>query len=134
MPSIGRPGRFVEWIGWVPVLCEWGGLISRSSMELRAIDPAQRWLTSSGYRSLYDARYVSGNSGVRALFRHVLSNMATSKGFDLIELGEHAREAAANQLALPENEWLRQALKAGPVDPLPLPSRLWAVQTSLFAA
>ena len=127
-PSIARPGMFVEWIGYVPVLIEWGGFFNRSA-DLRVVDPTERWISATGFRSLH----IGGDGlehGVRAWTRETLAAAAQRKEFDLFTLSEWGRQEAAERLA--GAEWLQRALKAGPVDPIPLPRKLHAVQQSFF--
>ncbi len=128
-PSAARPGCFVEWIGFVPVLCVWGGFITRTS-ELRMVDPAEPWINDTGYQSLrldLDRDHLD----VRALFREVLEQTARHQSFKLHTVGDYGRDRATGTLA--QNEWLRLALEIGPTDPIPLPASMIAIQQSFFA-
>lgn len=127
VPSGARPGYFMIWIDYIPVLCGWQGFLNRNGADLRIVDPAERWITDSGYQSVQS---VMPKYGVEALFREGLVRVVKSKGFDLYKVSESAREKAAERLAA--YPWLQAALDKGPVNPIPLPARFAMVQASLF--
>ncbi len=110
-----------------PVLIEWGGFIHRGADAL-IVDPDSMFLPKTGYQSLYVGDDL-GN-GVEAWARKGLTGMTHDKKFQLRSGSRHARGKATEQLL--ENEWIRAALAAGPVDPIPLPRHLSAVQQSLI--
>lgn len=122
------PSRFVEWVGYVPVLVDWLGWLGEAA--LCAADPNEMWLNSTGYVWLPYYIKEAGSSAPRTWVKHVLRDRLKDPKFRLLALDNDARENAAERLAA--NEWLHLALKIGPVDPLPLPKRLQAVQQPLF--
>jgi len=129
VPSLARPGTFIEWIGYIPVLVEWGGFLKRSA-DLRCVDPKLKWISATGYRSTHVA-YVDGGSNPSAIVRGILTSAMAQKEFTLHDVEKWGTQAANEALAA--NEWLRNALAKGPVDSLPLPRKYFAVQRPLFA-
>jgi hypothetical protein len=129
VPSLARPGAWVEWVGYIPVLVHWGGFLGDGS-DIRMVDPDEKWLNASGYQSLhiYPSR---GDMDLRATVREQLEAAISPKKFDLKDVDEDGKDEARKLLA--DNEWLRRALEAGPVDPIRMPPKLRAVQTMPFA-
>jgi hypothetical protein len=146
VPTWSRPGTFLMWIDYVPCRCVWGGFAD-PGMEVVAADPRALWLSPAGSVNAHSQIYKNYRTPAD-LFRDKLTESTTaisyvntrrrtynSKGepaFNLHKLGDLARAAAEAYLAKPEATWLVAALKRGPVDPIPLPAHLQAVQTSLF--
>jgi hypothetical protein len=148
VPSWARPGTFLLWIDYMPCRCIWGGFFDPCS-DVVAADPKATWMSPAGSVSV--AREIMGDDRTPAdLFRHGLIRKTTEitwanrrgrrnytdqgePAFQLHALGELAKEAAEKTLALPENAWLVEALKRGPVAPIPLPPHLQVVQNSVFA-
>lgn len=128
VPSFAREGRWIEWIGYVPVLCVWGGFLRRSA-ELRIVDPAEKWITSTGYTSL-QASIPQGAADPGEVMRVLLEGVAAHKDFNLHDVSRDARDEAAGRLA--EHPWLQRALEAGPIDAIRFPRRLAHVQQTLF--
>jgi hypothetical protein len=134
IPRWSRAGTFLLWMDYVPLRCEWGGFATQSACVFAA-DPEAMWFSSRGATHL-ELRYIEPEcvtvaDSFRLLLRkHV--DLAASK-LRMVKLDDEAAEATRKTLELPESEWLRDALKAGPVDPLPLPRHLQAVQQRLFA-
>lgn len=129
LPSYARPGFFVEWIGYVPVLVCWAGFMM-PGLELRMIDPGEKWITSSGYQSIMRFE-VSRDVTLREMARQLLTEASAEKNFNLHGVSDTGRNGAIAQLSA--SPWLQQILDIGPVDPIPLPQSLQAVQQSLFA-
>jgi hypothetical protein len=129
VPSLAFPGSWVEWVGYVPVLVTWCGFLDLQG-SLSMVDPTEKWLNARGYQGLhlYPAR---GDANLRKMIRDELIDATRNKKFTIFEVDADAKEEAAKALA--ENEWLRKALAAGPVDPIPMPPKLRAVQTMPFA-
>ncbi len=128
VPSVARPGNFVEWVGPIPVLCAWGGFMERSA-DLRMIDPAEQWISETGYLSMHpDPR--PGCLEVRTSFREWLEQFVGAPKFKLHDVSDYGREQAVERLA--ESEWLRDVLEKGPVDPIPLPNHLLAIPQSFL--
>jgi hypothetical protein len=145
VPSWARPGTFLVWIDYVPCRCIWGGFID-PAVEVVAADPKALWLSPAGTVSASQQIYKDFGTPLD-LFRDSLQqsttattfigrgrsyNRKTEPAFKLHRLGELAVATAEKVLAMPEHAWLVAALKRGPVDPIPLPPHLQAVQTSLF--
>ncbi len=129
IPSWARPGTFLLWLDYVPIRCVWGGF-AISTHCIIAADPDGLWVTGSGYRSLYEEIGV-GAVDVRAYFRQTIERMTRDKKFKLLRLEEHAAAQCREILQEPDKAWLREALARGPVDPIPLPAHLAAVQQHL---
>jgi hypothetical protein len=129
VPSLARPGAWVEWVGYVPVLVFWGGFLEVTSY-LRMCDPDEKWLNAGGYQSLH-LYPVRGDVNLRQMIRDELTEATRSKKFDLYVVDAAGRTEASTALA--ENEWLREIVAAGPVDPIPMPPKLRAVQLLPFA-
>jgi hypothetical protein len=144
VPSWSRPGTFLVWIDYIPCRCVWGGFAD-PAVDVVAADPKALWMMPAGAMSLtaYPAIEPQHRSVVD-LFADKLrerTNSTQTSGrrggkpepaFNLFSLNEHGREAAEQELAKPENAWLVQALKRGPVRPIPLPPHLQSVQLSLI--
>jgi len=145
VPTWARPGTFLVWIDYVPCRCVWGGFID-PAMEVVAADPNAMWLSPAGAISAQQHIYKDFRTPLD-LFRDSLQqsttattsigrgrsyNRKTEPAYNLHRLGELAVATAEKVLAMPEHAWLVAALKRGPVDPIPLPPHLQAVQTSLF--
>jgi hypothetical protein len=88
------------------------------------------WLNASGYQSIhiYPSR---GDMDLRATVREQLAGIISMKKFDLKDVDSDGKREAREALAA--NDWLRNSLAAGPVDPMPMPPKLRAVQTMPFA-
>lgn len=137
-PKWSHPGEFLVWIGYVPCRVVWPGF-DGYGLEAYAADPALKWLTHSGYCSLGWQQVLGDELTVADMVRRVLTQLTEQRpgrskherGFDLVQLTDPS--AVAKTLELPENAWLVEALRRGPVDPIPLPKRLHAVQQTLFA-
>lgn len=143
IPTWSRPGTFLLWIDYVPVRCVWGGFADPLT-QIVAADPNIRWPAPAG--AMNAPKVASGTHKTPAdLFRDVLqrSTLAVShtvksrKGgrepvpaFNLHVLSDLGKEATQKVLA--ESPWLVAALKRGPVDPIPLPPHLQAVQMTMF--
>ena len=129
VPSLARPGSWVEWIGYVPVLVTWPGFLDLSG-SLRMCDPAEQWINAQGFQSLY-LHPSRGDVNLRQMIRDELETIARHKKFSLFHVFAEGKDDATKALA--ENEWLRRIVEAGPVDPLPMPPKLRAVQLLPFA-
>ena len=129
VPTVAQPGLFVEWIGYVPILIQWGGFLQAGTSDLRMIDPAEKWINSTGYQSVRPLVTV-GVRDVRALLRAELVKLTLVKDFTLHDVSAQNRDSVIETLAV--HEWLRTAIERGPVDPIPLPAKLRAVQQTLF--
>ena len=129
VPSLARPGSWVEWIGYVPVLVTWGGFLDITG-SLRMCDPAEKWINAGGYQAfhLYPSR---GDVDLRQMIRDELETNTRHKKFTLYDVDREGKDDATKALA--DNEWLRRIIEAGPVDPLPMPPKLRAVQLLPFA-
>jgi hypothetical protein len=133
VPRWSRPGTFLVWLDYVPIRCVWGGFADQSAM-LFAADPDVPWVSGDGWWSLHFHGIEPGCRSVADTFRREIANLGGPRArLELKRLDDEAIEAARKTLALPESEWLREALKRGPVDPVPLPQHLQAVQQRLFA-
>lgn len=146
IPRWTRPGTFLLWLDYVPIRCVWSGFGSLTA-AMFAVDPALNWLKSDGGVALMDRVYVAKDAKTIAeFFRHSLAQWGLQRERDystggrkvgsrakLVALDDEARDAARATLELPENEWLREGLRRGPVDPVALPLHLQAVQQRLFA-
>jgi hypothetical protein len=129
VPSVARPGCFVEWVGYVPVLCCWSGFMFRA-IDIRMADPAEKWLNETGYQSMQQPYIYPEELDVRTMFRSRLEQMVQNQGFALRDVSSFGRDQAVSRLAA--NEWLRALLDKGPVDPIAMPASMMAVQQSLF--
>lgn len=128
-PTLARPGMWLEWIDYVPVLVFWGGFIAPTSVSYRMADPAEKWITSTGFQSI-QVHPDSGTDAPRDLIRDHLRTLTGAKDFTLHDVDPASRDRVTEQLM--QHEWIRNALDAGPVDPIPLPPKLQAVQQMLF--
>jgi hypothetical protein len=134
VPRWSRPGTFLVWWDYVPIRCAWSGFSDQSAM-LFAADPNAPWLSGDGWWSLHFHSIEPGCRTVADAFRRQIASLGgegSRHRLNLTRLDDEAKEATRKSLALPENEWLREALKRGPVDPLPLPHHLQAVQQKMF--
>jgi hypothetical protein len=142
VPSWARPGRFLVWVGYVPFLCAWNGFAVPEA-EITAVDPTQLWVTPGG--TINATRSVPANCRTPdEMFRDFLRTSTIAKEFsngrkpgkplfNLHRLEGFVKEGLQAALEKPENAWIVAALKRGPVNPVPLPEHLQAVQTLLFA-
>lgn len=128
VPTLARPGMWVEWIGYVPVLCVSGGFVTRQ-FSFHAADPAEKWIGPTGYRSVYAAVRI-GQLDAGKILRAELEEIVSDRGFRLADLERGVRDRLVKQLA--GAPWLQAILARGPVKPIPLPRRFDAVQASLF--
>lgn len=128
IPSWARPGTFLLWLDYVPIRCIWGGFAFNASIV--AANPDGLWVSPTGYRSFYEA---IGDSAVdvRAYFRQTIERFTRDKKFKLVQLEKDAADECRRILQEPESAWLREALARGPVDRIPLPAHLQAVQQHL---
>jgi len=145
VPTWARPGTFLVWIDYVPCRCVWGGFIDPGA-QVVAADPNALWLSPAGAIAatpqifkrlntpldLFRESLKASTEAVKYVGKGRAYNSKTEPAFELHPLGELAKALAEADLALPENAWLVAALKRGPVNPIPLPPHLQAVQTSLF--
>jgi len=133
VPSWSRPGTFLEWLGPIPLVCEWGGL-PRAYACIKPATPTQIIPDP-----LYIGTCISPDARtVRDHFRLGLAELGEAstwkKGklistFDLQQVRGWQAEEAGKYLA--EHEWLRKALARGPVDPVALPDTILSVQLPL---
>jgi hypothetical protein len=129
VPSLARPGCWLEWVGYIPVLVYWGGFTGEGN-SIQMADPAEKWINSTGYESIY-INLSRGDADLRAIFREELVSRTRAKKFALQDVDADTRqEVAAN---LEAKEWLRAALKAGAVNPIAMPPKFKAVQLLPFA-
>jgi hypothetical protein len=128
VPTLARAGAWVEWVGYIPVVVYWCGFLGHDS-SFTIADPAERWINTTGYQTAY-LRVDHGKAELRKMARNELTSIIKQKGFTLHDVSGHAIDAATARLA--ESEWLRKLLAAGPVDALPLPASLKALQIPLF--
>lgn len=130
VPSYARPGVFLQWTGFVPVLVCWHGLLGVSvSMETAAADPDELWLNDSGYRWI-NPQQIDGKRSLVSMVRDRIMQETSASDFKFVPLTAYAKQQARERLV--DYPWLAAALKAGPVDPIPLPKRMQAVQRSLL--
>lgn len=145
VPPWSRPGTFLIWIGYIPCRCVWGGFAQRVA-DVAAADPKQKWFSPAGTVSATRAvklRHQSPSDVFRTYLTDTVEARATKlknrragyvdigPAFNLLPLADVGRQMAEAELARPENAWLVAALKRGPVNPIPLPKHLHAVQMSL---
>lgn len=137
VPSFARPGRFLIWLDRIPICCQWDGFIAPDAACL-AVDPRQPWLDSDGERAVRNDTILVKHHTVEDLFRGEVSGWtqeATWKKnkrlptFTITPLHETARTLAARREA--EWDWLRPALRRGPMNPILLPAHIAGMQTML---
>lgn len=131
VPSWTRPGTFLLWIGYVPVRCVWGGF-AMPMTDLVAADPGEMWIDPSGSSHIATPGSVNPTETPADYFRRTLRNRSERGNLDLFPLTPWAKNATRQELERPCNAWLAPAIARGPVDPIPLPRKLAAVQQSLF--
>jgi len=129
-PTWARPGRTIGWIGYVPVVLEWQGFLENFAGAVYALDPGEPWLDSSGSRAVYLASQSDKTKPLAEAFREILVKTAASPEFKLTALSEHGRDETKNRLEA--DEWLREALRIGPVDAIPMPDKYYATPLSIF--
>jgi hypothetical protein len=141
VPSWARPGRFLLWVGYVPCLCVWGGFAEPEGY-IAAADPDVRWMAPSG--RLNASRTIpTGYANPQELYRSILLASTTARqfsngrkpggpAFNLHRLDDDVKRELREDLAKPENAWLVEALRRGPVNQLALPAHLQAVQITWF--
>jgi hypothetical protein len=137
VPTFGRPGSWIAWIGWSPIMVAWGGYMVPGVIAYAA-DPDRPWMHSMGHRRL-EVSIASGETTPYQSVRRTLAYLTTAttyvprKGhepsFKMAPLIGQARAAAGARLA--ELPWLQAALKRGPTDAIPLPKHIKSVQMAL---
>lgn len=139
VPPWSRAGTFVVWAGRVPIRCEWHGY-PFPIVRLYAADPYALFPNSDGV-AFGNSQTMSIDPSfptVDQLFRWAISTVMTRTetvkkkvvpAFKLMKLSAQAQERTLAYLS--ENEWLRQAIRRDPVDPLPLPKHLRSLQLPL---
>jgi hypothetical protein len=136
VPRWSRPGIFVVWIGFVPVRCTWGGFAFPNAYT-SAADPTAVCPWPSGADRAGTVIQADEHT-VEDLFRNALQSETVEVKWDknkkVPSFGLHKlkRDAAMEvQEYLAANSWLRDALKRGPVNAIPLPKHIQAVQLAL---
>jgi hypothetical protein len=138
VPRWSRPGTFLVWIGFVPVRCDWSGFAFPNGY-VSAADPTALCPWPSGMDHTHTAVDADEHT-VDDLFRNALQRQtvalmwnkrstAKAPAFGLHKLKSDAAKDVAEYLAA--NGWLRDALKRGPVNAIPLPKHIQAVQLAL---
>lgn len=139
VPTWSRPGRFLVWFGPIPVLCTWRGMVS-TDCYLEPADPRALWIDEdvtiekSGHVQATDA-------SVDAVFRRWLEAMANSvtprsrnnkpeHTMKLRHLDRIHEQAVRDHLG--RSRWLQEALRRGPVNPVPMPQHLLFAQPALI--
>jgi hypothetical protein len=138
VPSWSRPGAFLLWFGFIPVLGVWRGVFADEAF-LEAIDPRLMWIGAEPRIDVPDGIMPDHASPVDAL-RYVLRVRAEQtvhdrKGKRVPMMRLHHLEAEATdaaRLRLDANPWLWEALRAGPRDPVPMPEHLLLAQPPLM--
>ena len=132
VPSWARPGRFVLWVGHVPVLCRWGGFAYPCS-NIQPIDRGKPWFEkAAAYRHMTTYQIPAKSQTPEELFRLALSEWSMEASFKLFDLTENGQEAVDEAAEEAGREWLDDVLKAGPMNAIELPTRLTEIQQRLF--
>ena len=136
VPEWSRPGKFMLWLGFVPIACGWDGFPCPGA---RLIPVAPRTLFMSEYGAFGMNEGVAPESRtVEAHFREYLlaqtQRMTWHKhkhvpAFELVPLHAEAQHQAAEYAAA--NPWVEPALRRGPLNAVPLPPHIQAVQLAL---
>lgn len=137
VPTFGRPGSWVEWIGWSPLLVHWGGY-AVPGVVAYAVDPDRPWMDRSGHDRL-EVTIMSGETSPYQAVRRTLAYMTTAtryanrKGqepsFEMVPLHRAARAETGARLS--EAPWLQAALRRGPVNAIAMPKHIKSVQMAL---
>jgi hypothetical protein len=134
VPSFARPGEFMLWIEFIPIVVNWGGWMAQS--QLVAVAPQKPWINQDGtlfMRSALDQEqtvYQVVHDGLRRLTTAVRTDHRNRREFQFkpCSLDREARAEAATRQEVP---WVRAALQLGPVDAIPLPAHVKSIQMAL---
>jgi hypothetical protein len=138
VPSFARPGKFVIWIDWIPMCCEWDGFMVPWA-RFCAVAPSQPWMNADGERDLPSTTIHPQHATIEAMFRDYAIQLTVFVGHDkgrrvptfrIAQLSAEGREQAKTR-ANDWDWWLGPILKRGPVNPIPMPNHIAAVQMSL---
>lgn len=143
VPSWARPGIFVRWIGaTMPVCCIWDGFIEPGASAV-AMDPARLWVERSGHLGL-GSHIRADQLTVDDFFRWQMVQWTTAYTwgtgkrnnekiltFKPMPLDPEGRASATKLLT--DYPFLREQLKRGPVNPVPMPKHIRSVQMALMA-
>lgn len=135
MPSWSRPSTFLMWFGPLPVRVTWPGLFGQA-YTVEPCLPNQMWFSAlatvsfstSFYREMPTVRNVVASAIQRNVSGRDQKNRLTAR-----LCGLRADEALATEDYLLSHRWLAEALKRGPVDPVPMDDALLLAQPPLMA-
>jgi hypothetical protein len=139
-PSFARPGCWLEWVDFIPILCVWHGFIQPDA-RFEACSFGS-FPVGGGARNLHRQRIEQDDVTVRQMFRRALVAWTDEVSFDntkkrkSIPVFRPQPLTADGRLIVEENirrygEWLRPALKRGAADPIPMPKHVRAIQMAL---
>jgi hypothetical protein len=127
-PRWSRRGSFLVWLDYIPVRCDWPGVLNDAPIEFHMVDPRQMFFTERGEHAARASNIPGAIPSPEQLIRSLLSMRNPS--MQLVRPTPDAVEAAGITLA--NEPWLAEALARGPERPLPLPRHLQAIQRSLL--
>ena len=125
-----RPCSFMLWLGRFPVRVSWAGFLEPEA-HIFALDPAGMFLNPDGVVRSHVVEV--GGRDPAAFIRAALVTRLEAKDQQLVLLKPDAAKATRDFLADPANAWWVEQIARGPVDPVPVPSRIGGVQRALFA-
>lgn len=134
VPSWGRPGEFLLWLGYIPLRCVWGGFVDPAAM-VYAADPCGLFVNQSGCMSAsYLTRQINPEwPDVPAAFRAAVTQLSTGKDLKLQRLLPDAEKEVRDWLMSEAGAWAVEAIRRGPVNEVALPAKFAAVQQRMFA-
>jgi hypothetical protein len=134
VPTWSRPGVFLVWFGPIPVRCTWFGAFD-SDCHLEAVNPRELWFDE-------DATVVAGtvitpnDKSVDAVFKRHLKgwgDQRDKKGVPMMKLRHlKAEQAQVVNDFLSTHRWLHEAMRMGPINPVPMPQHLLLAQPALI--
>jgi hypothetical protein len=134
VPTWSRPGVFLIWFGPIPVRCTWFGAFS-SECHLEAVNPRELWFEADA--TVFAGAVISpADQGVDAVFKRFLrgwGDRRDKKGVPLTKLRHlKADQAAVVSNFLNDHRWLHEAMRMGPINPVPIPQHLLLAQPALI--
>jgi hypothetical protein len=144
VPSFARPGLFVLWVDFMPVVVQWDGFLVPQPGFFLACNVERPFGNSIGQREFDPG--IGKEPDVELLCRRELADWTTdvvsdNRGswkkpkpprpvFNPQVLGADGRRATANRMSVWE-PWLRPILRRGPVNPIPMPKHVKSIQMAL---
>ena len=135
-----RPGSCLAWIGDIPVRMVWGGFALPTSSLVTALDPRKWFMRAEGAVELGIGNVNPDELTPEAVLRKRLKYMLTPQQHYgrgertpvLRPMSREGIEKVTKFRADPASAWWVSAAAGVPVDALPMPDKLPAVQTSLL--